>query len=540
MLRAFERQNGEKFRLLRHMARLWEVVDRAARARRIGADGMSDELQDFADDFRDEPGLESRRATYAWLSRNDLDVAGLTDNDDSPIASRQFMREGSANDHQPFDSSPGLGTINFVESVRSNIMTSEIVPLDLRGLQADRQVDRLREQYRTLRGQGAVVRARVSELPVRQYISMLERGYRVAIERDGEEIFLTLRPDGSTPRLGLRGAHSVASGKDGRVYTNTTKNRVAVIDGATRRLIRHIPVGDDASHLELSHDGKRLYVANTGSNDVTIIDTATDRVVATVPTGKRPLLPCVAPDGNAVYLPSGPDRTVTVLGPEGEVRKTVAVGIAPHDLAVSPDGRWAYQPNSVSHTVTVIDARDYSVAGEVKVGLGPGHIAFDPEGRCAYVANTVSDDVTVIETRNHEVAATIPAGAGAHLPAVSHDGRYGYVANFASDDLTVWDTKTLRVLGQIPVGIYPHFFAVSPDGNWIVVSNTGESSICLIDAHEHEPRARLSVGGAPAHIAFSPDGELAFVGCESTDEVAVIDLRRGLVLQLIKAGDPAH
>src|SRR3990172_6109316 len=155
-------------------------------------------------------------------------------------------------------------------------MNSMIIQLDLRGLQADRQVDRLRERYRTLRGQGAIVRARVGELPVRQYISMLERGYRVAIEREGEEIFLTLRPDGSTPRLGLRGAHSVASGKDGRVYANTTENRVAVIDGAARRVIKHIPAGDDPSHLEVSDDGRRLYVANAGSNDVTIIDTATD------------------------------------------------------------------------------------------------------------------------------------------------------------------------------------------------------------------------------------------------------------------------
>jgi len=43
-------------------------------------------------------------------------------------------------------------------------------------------------------------------------------------------------------------------------------------------------------------------------------------------------------------------------------------------------------------------------------------------------------------------------------------------------------------------------------------------------------------GGAPAHIAFSPDGELAFVGCESSDEVAVIDLGRQSVVELVPAG----
>jgi YVTN family beta-propeller protein len=179
----------------------------------------------------------------------------------------------------------------------------------------------------------------VHELPVRQYISLLERGYRVGLEREGGSFTLTLDPDGSTPRTGLRGAHSVVSHDDGRVYANTTDNRIAVDDGGTRCSKKHIPTGDDPSHLELSGDGKRLYVANSGSNDVTIIDTTTDQVLATVSTGKRPLLPCVASNGNAIYLPSGSEGAVTVLGATGEFRARVAVGIAPHDIAVSSDAR---------------------------------------------------------------------------------------------------------------------------------------------------------------------------------------------------------
>ena len=411
----------------------------------------------------------------------------------------------------------------------------DIFDLDIRALPPDQQVDCFKEQYRLLRGKGAVVRASLSELPVRQYISLLERGYRVALERDGEDFTLVLQPDASMPRTGLRGAHSVVAHSDGRVYTNTTDDRVAVIDASTRRVVKHIAVGDDPSHLEISRDETRLYVANSGSNDVTVIDTAGDQIRTTTSTGSRPLLPCVGASG-AVYLPSGPDRTVTVIGADGESRATLPVGKAPHDIAVSPDGRWAYQPNSASHTVTVINGRDDSVAGEIEVGLGPGHIAFDPESGFAYVANTISEDVSVIRTSDHQVVGLIPAGKGAHLPALSPDGRAGYVANFAADTLTVWDCRNQRVLATIRVGIYPHFFAISPDGTWLVVSNTGESSVCLIDARKHETRARVPVGAAPAHLAFSPDGELAFIGCESTDEVAVIDLRRTMVVNLIEAG----
>jgi hypothetical protein len=119
-------------------------------------------------------------------------------------------------------------------------MSAETVNLDLQTVSPDQQVDRLREQYRSLRGKGAVLRALVGALPVRQYISLLERGYRVFLERQGDVFSLVLHPDGSTPRLGLRGAHSVVSHRDGRVYTNTTDNRVAVIDASTRRVKKYI------------------------------------------------------------------------------------------------------------------------------------------------------------------------------------------------------------------------------------------------------------------------------------------------------------
>src|SRR2546422_603248 len=65
-------------------------------------------------------------------------------------------------------------------------MAAQTLHLDLRGRKPDQQVDCLKEQYVALRGRGSVVRAQVEERPVRQYISMLERGYRVTLERDGD------------------------------------------------------------------------------------------------------------------------------------------------------------------------------------------------------------------------------------------------------------------------------------------------------------------------------------------------------------------
>src|SRR5512142_1360716 len=155
-------------------------------------------------------------------------------------------------------------------------MPSSEQGLDLRGMSPERQAAMLREKYVELRGTGGALRAEVDNRPARLYISLLESGYRVSLTNENGSTFLVLRPDGSTPRLGIRGAHSIAAHPDGRIYANTTENRVAVLDASSRRVLRHIPVGEIPSHLELSHDGGKLYVANAGSSDVTIVDTATD------------------------------------------------------------------------------------------------------------------------------------------------------------------------------------------------------------------------------------------------------------------------
>ncbi|HTM06915.1 MAG TPA: hypothetical protein VL754_00855, partial [Verrucomicrobiae bacterium] len=167
-------------------------------------------------------------------------------------------------------------------------MPPEIVQLDLRGMPAEKQAAALRERYAALRGQGARVTARVEKHPARLYISMLESGYRVALRESKDGTFIDLHPDGSTARLARGGAHSVVAHRGGRVYANTTENRVAVLDASTRQVLKHIAVGRNPSHLELSHDQRRLYVANSGSDEISIIDTATDTVTATAPTGRRP------------------------------------------------------------------------------------------------------------------------------------------------------------------------------------------------------------------------------------------------------------
>ncbi len=409
---------------------------------------------------------------------------------------------------------------------------------------SDDQLRRARDLYRDFRGTGVTLRQLFTDTPTSLFVTLLELGYRVALEPRPDGVGLRFEPDGSTPRdpvLTWRGgssAHSVATSSAGVVYSTTTEDRIAMVDASTRRLIGHVAVGHHPEHLALSPDESRVYTANVGSDDVTIVD-ARGVVVATTPTGSGPVLPCPAGGIQSVWVPSRADGSITVVRADGETMGTVGVGVAPHDLALSPDGRLGYQPNQVSGTVTVIDVAGLRAIAEVPVGIGPCHAAFTPDSEFAYVTNTVSNEISVIRTRDHEVVATMRGGIAPHLPVVSDDGRRGYVANFVSDDITIFDVRTSKVLAVVPVGVYPHAIALSPNDRHLVVSNTGASSVCLLDTTALRVRTTIDVGGAPGHISFDPAGRVAFVACERDNHIAVIDLAADCLIDTVPLDEAA-
>jgi YVTN family beta-propeller protein len=69
---------------------------------------------------------------------------------------------------------------------------------------------------------------------------------------------------------------------------NGATHQVTVIDTQTHEVIATIPVGRRPWGLALTHDGKKAYVANGVSNDVSVIDTATHKVIASIAAGKMP------------------------------------------------------------------------------------------------------------------------------------------------------------------------------------------------------------------------------------------------------------
>jgi YVTN family beta-propeller protein len=84
--------------------------------------------------------------------------------------------------------------------------------------------------------------------------------------------------------------HGLELSPDGRRLwvTSLADGLIYVYDTASRKLLGHVAVGKCPNWIAFSPDGKYSCISNSDTNDASIIDTATLREVARVPVGKGP------------------------------------------------------------------------------------------------------------------------------------------------------------------------------------------------------------------------------------------------------------
>ncbi|MDE2114072.1 MAG: hypothetical protein KGJ29_04320, partial [Hyphomicrobiales bacterium] len=60
------------------------------------------------------------------------------------------------------------------------------------------------------------------------------------------------------------------------------------VDVATHKVLKYLLVGQRVWHMDFTPDGKQLWTTNGVSNDVSIIDVASLRVTKSIPVGPQP------------------------------------------------------------------------------------------------------------------------------------------------------------------------------------------------------------------------------------------------------------
>jgi len=274
-------------------------------------------------------------------------------------------------------------------------------------------------------------------------------------------------PDGRTVYVALSGSPkcppSMPDEECEKLKADKSKDGIAEVDVAARRVRRVLPGGSDPEQFDISADGQRLYISNEDAGTASVVDVASGTITSTVKVGEEPEGVRVSPDGKLVYVTAETDNSIQVLDAETGARKVrIKVGKRPRDVAFTPDGKRAYSTAEVGGSVSVIDVAGNKVISTIKfpADAKPMGVRVSPDGKRVYVATGRGGTVVVIDPASEKIVGSVKVGQRPWGIALTQDGKKLYTANGPSNDVSVVDTERLQVIKTVPVGKIPWGVAI--------------------------------------------------------------------------------
>lgn len=108
-----------------------------------------------------------------------------------------------------------------------------------------------------------------------------------------------------------------------------------------------------------------------------------------------------------------------------------------------------------------------------------------------------------------------------------------YALDIDYGTITALDLEAEKELKSASVGGRPYDVALARNGNLLYVSDWAGRTVHAVDPADLRTTARIAVGEHPNQLAVHPTDDRLFVACASSDSVAVIDTRRGIVTETI-------
>ena len=286
-----------------------------------------------------------------------------------------------------------------------------------------------------------------------------------------------------------------------RIYATTTGNTVIVVNTETLVIDAEIPVGVQPRGLDVSADGKWLYVANSGSviHQISVIDLATLKVARMMSTTEEPL-DVAASNGKLFILTRQSlqqiDESTGDIQADSNVPKPAPPGGGmpkPPDTSDPPEGyqKTAFILPGPEIVRTGFDRNTVGAAGPARIDVWVygGLIRMSPDRKTLYYGNTgVSPDTLYridVSGLAPKVLQKVSLGSNGIDLTVSPGGdAVCYMAGSGNHGYGVSMLPARDIAGQIanfPTGPYPCNGAFSADGNWFYSAPMSQKTVKIYD-----------------------------------------------------------
>jgi YVTN family beta-propeller protein len=302
-----------------------------------------------------------------------------------------------------------------------------------------------------------------------------------------------------------------------------------VVDVATNQIIKTIKVGLEPHGIAAPKSQDVLYVSTEGDRSLTVIDPIKDEVITRYDIfGKRPNEIEITSDGRFLYVPALGDGVYEVFDSrEKRIVARIPTDGFPHNVVVSPDDRTMYLssydrgktsaeqteaqglPSTLNKKIYIVDTSTHRVVGTIPTGNTPRPIALSKDGRRLYVNTDDFMGFLVLDTVARKVLYEVPyelTEMEKATPSRSHG------IGITPDQKEVWSTDTNHLLvhvfdvtvdpprqiARVNTGGTPYWLTFTPDGKTIYVANTSDDTVSVIDVAGKKERARIKVGKGKA------------------------------------------
>jgi YVTN family beta-propeller protein len=334
----------------------------------------------------------------------------------------------------------------------------------------------------------------------------------------------------------------VMTGQGYQIFVSNEKSGdVTVISGADFKVVGTIPVGKRPRGIQVSPDGKTVYVAMSGTpiapppkldaqgnpiflrgkddddddtaradksaDGIGVIDVAQKRLTGKLSVGSDPEEFSLSKSGSEMYVSNEDVKTASVIDlASGKVTHIIPIGQEPEGVATAPDGKSFYVTCEAGGDIYVIDAASYKILGHFTVPLRPRSVDFLPGTTIGFIPSESVGQLNVIDTVNYKVvkAITLPPGSRPVRVRTAPNGQKIYVSNGRAGTVSVLDSHSYELVDTIKVGTRPWGIVISPDGRYLYAANGPSNDVSVVDLQTDKEITRIPAGQSPWGVVIVP------------------------------------
>jgi YVTN family beta-propeller protein len=200
-------------------------------------------------------------------------------------------------------------------------------------------------------------------------------------------------------------------------FTAESSRAIARYDTAANKVDWMMGTGQNGSHMLVgTADQKKFYTANIGSDSVTVFEfpqgppPGPSRITQ-IPVGKQPEAIDLSPDGKEVWVGLNAEGMAEVVDlTAGKSAAKIDVKGRPYRVRFTPDGKHVICTMLPTKEIVVIDAVTRKELRRMKLDSVPLGIAFSTSGKTAFVSAVEPDAILRIDLEKMEITGRTQAG----------------------------------------------------------------------------------------------------------------------------------